>query len=160
PLVAKITVARAFHDGLSARELYVGAKSIGEREIRAADQQESKLRLTQLLVKLCVPASSDIDLIGILRSRADTVVDGITCGERGKRQRQHVSDVTGCSLPPPPFAEATINVAQSLADKCVCAFLTHFRLQGLDDRNQDLRLYLRLLYNGDNHASPPLACRY
>jgi hypothetical protein len=34
------------HDGLSARELYVGAKSFGEREVRAADQQESQLRLT------------------------------------------------------------------------------------------------------------------
>jgi hypothetical protein len=65
-------VAGALLDGLSAREFCV-AKSIGEREVQAADQQESKLGLTQLLKELCVPAFGDIDLIGILRLCADTV---------------------------------------------------------------------------------------
>src|SRR5436190_10145445 len=91
PPVAKIAVTGALHDGLSARELYVGAKTLGEREVRAADQQESKLGLTQLLVELCVPASRDIDLVGISRLRADTVVDGVTFGERGKRPRDRKS---------------------------------------------------------------------
>ena len=109
--VAKIAVARALHDGLCERELYVGAKTLGEREVRAADQQESKLRLTQLPVELCVPASSDIDLIGILRLRADTVFNGVTFGERGKRQRHVLPHVRGFFRLPPLFAEATINIA-------------------------------------------------
>src|ERR1700730_8613720 len=95
PPVAKIAVASALHDGLRARELYVGAKTLGEREVRAADQQESKLGLTQLLVELCVPASSDIDLVGILRLRANAIVDGVTFSERGKRQRHVLSHVLG-----------------------------------------------------------------
>jgi hypothetical protein len=111
PLVAKIAMAGALHDGLRARELYVRAKTLGEREVRAADQQESKLRFTQLLVELCVPASSDIDLIGILRLGADTVVEGATFGERGKRQRHALSHVLGFFRPPPLLAEATINIA-------------------------------------------------
>src|SRR5262245_30728321 len=65
-LVPKVTVASALHDGLRARELYVGTKSLGHGEVRAADQQESELRLTQLLVELSVPASRNIDLEGIL----------------------------------------------------------------------------------------------
>src|SRR5262245_50027519 len=97
PPVAEIVVARALHAGLCAREPYVGAKAIGEREVRAANQQEAKLRLTQLLVKLCVPTSSDIDLIGISRLRAHHVVDGVAFGERGKRRRHVVSDVSGFS---------------------------------------------------------------
>src|ERR1700694_2321822 len=101
-------MAGALHDGLRAREPYVGAKPLGEREVQAADQQESKLRLTQLLVELCVPASSDIDLVGILRLRADPVVDGVTFGERGKRQRHVLSHVPGFFRPPPLLAEATI----------------------------------------------------
>ena len=66
PPVAKIAVAGALHDGLCAREPHAGAKSLGKREVRAADKQESKLRLVQLLVELCVLASGDIDLVGIL----------------------------------------------------------------------------------------------
>src|ERR1700676_1812070 len=107
PPVAKIAVARALHDGLCERELYVGAKTLSEREVRAADQQESKLRLTQLLVELCVRASSAIDLIGILTLRADTVFNGVTFGERGKRQRHVPSQVGGFFRPPPLFAKAT-----------------------------------------------------
>ena len=33
PLVAKIAVAGALHDGLRARQLYVGAKPLGKREV-------------------------------------------------------------------------------------------------------------------------------
>jgi hypothetical protein len=47
------------------------------------------------------------------------------------------------------FAEATIEVAQSLADECVRTFLAQFRLKGLDERNQDLGLYLDLVYDRD-----------
>src|SRR5262249_19665783 len=65
-LVPKVTVASALHDGLRARELYVGTQSLGHCEVRAADRQESELRLTQLLVELSVPASRNIDLEGIL----------------------------------------------------------------------------------------------
>ena len=35
--VAKIAVARALHDGLCARQLYVGTKTFGKREVLAAD---------------------------------------------------------------------------------------------------------------------------
>src|SRR5260221_12153257 len=35
--IAKIAVARAFHDGSSARELYVGAQNLPGPEIRAAN---------------------------------------------------------------------------------------------------------------------------
>src|SRR5262249_26458229 len=111
PLIAKIAVARALHDGLSARELYVGAKAFCEREVRAADQQESKLRFAELLVELRVSTSSDIDLIGIWRLRADRVVDGVAFGERGKRHPHFLSDVRGRFRPPPLFAQATINIA-------------------------------------------------
>src|SRR5262245_7911411 len=152
PPVAKITVACALHNGLSARELDVRAKTLGKREVGAADQQESKLWLTQLLVELCVAASRDIDLIGILRLRADSVVDGVSLGEGGKRQRHVLPDMLGCFRTPPLFAEATINVAESLTDKGVRAFLTQFRLQRFDEGNQDLCLYLGLLYDRDIHA--------
>src|ERR1700730_2673781 len=156
PPVAKIAVASALHDGLRARELYVGAKTLGEREVRAADQQESKLRLNQFLGALCVPASSDIDFIGILRLRADTVFNGVTFGERGKRQRHGLSHVRGFFRPPPLFAEATIHIAQSLAHECARAFLAQFCLKGFDERNQDLSLYLGLFDDGDVHASSSL----
>src|SRR5262249_60581399 len=52
-------------------------KTFGKCEVLAADQQESKLRLAQLFVELCVPTSSDIDLIDILRLRADAVIEGL-----------------------------------------------------------------------------------
>src|SRR5216684_4501700 len=65
-LVAKVAVAGALHDGLRARELDVRTKSLGQREVRTADQQESELRLTQLLVELGVSASRNIELEGVL----------------------------------------------------------------------------------------------
>ena len=77
PPVAKITVAGALHDGLREPELYVWAETLSEREVSATDQQESQFRLAQLLVEFCVPASSDVDLISILRLCADAVVEGI-----------------------------------------------------------------------------------
>jgi hypothetical protein len=49
PPVAKIAVGGALHDCLCAREPHVGAKPLDKREVRAADKQESKLRLAQLL---------------------------------------------------------------------------------------------------------------
>src|SRR5215831_18181100 len=75
--VAKVAVACALHDGLRARQLYVGVKTFGKREVLTADQQESKLRLAQLLVEMCVPTSSDIDLIDVLRFRAYAVIEGV-----------------------------------------------------------------------------------
>ena len=75
-LVAKIAMARTLHNGLCARELYLGAKTLGERGVRAADQQESELARPAPCRTL---RTSDC---------ADTVVDGVTFGERGKRQRQ------------------------------------------------------------------------
>src|SRR5262249_6427509 len=102
--VAKITVARPLHDGLRAHELYVGAKTLSERVVRAADQQETKLRLTQLLVELSVPASGDIHVIGILRLCADVVVDGITFGECGKRRCHVFSEMSGLCRAPPLLA--------------------------------------------------------
>src|SRR5215472_15112632 len=79
-------MARALHDGLCTRQLYVGTKTFGECEVLAADQQESKLRLAQLFVELCVPTSSDIDLVDIVRFRADAVIEGVTFGPRSERQ--------------------------------------------------------------------------
>src|SRR5690242_16727269 len=52
--VSKVAMARALHDGLRARELYVGAKSLRHREVGRADQQEAELRLAQRLVELGV----------------------------------------------------------------------------------------------------------
>jgi hypothetical protein len=54
------------HDGLRAGELYVGTKSLSSSEVRTANQQESELRLTQLLVELSVPTSRNVDLESIL----------------------------------------------------------------------------------------------
>jgi len=99
--VAKIAVARALHDGLCARQLYVGIKTFGKREVLAADQQESKLRLAQLFVEFCVPTSSDIDLINILRLRADAVIEGVTFGERSERRRHVLSHVRRLFRLPP-----------------------------------------------------------
>jgi hypothetical protein len=66
PLVPKVAVAGTLHDGLRARELYVGSKSLSRSEVRTADQQESELQLTQLLVELSVPTSRNVDLESIL----------------------------------------------------------------------------------------------
>ena len=60
--VPKVAVAGALHDGLCERELYVRTKSLGRKEVRTADQQESELRLTQFLVELSVPASRNISI--------------------------------------------------------------------------------------------------
>jgi hypothetical protein len=66
PLVPKVAMTGTLHDGLRARELYVGTKSLSGSEVRTADQQESELRLTQLLVELSVPTSRNVDLESIL----------------------------------------------------------------------------------------------
>jgi hypothetical protein len=50
------------HDGLCARELYVGLKALSHVEVQTANKQEPKLRLTQLLVEVRIPASRNIDL--------------------------------------------------------------------------------------------------
>src|SRR5579864_9304418 len=100
-------MARALHDGLSAREFYVGIEALREREVQAADQQESKLRFTQLLVELRVAAPGDIDLITVLRLRPDVVVDGFASGEGGERRSQVFADVPGSFCSPPPLAKAT-----------------------------------------------------
>src|SRR2546427_10783535 len=102
-------MARALHDGLCARELDVGAQTLGEREVRAANQQESQLRLTQLLVELCVPTSSEIDLKGIFRLRTDTVLESVTFGERGNRHRPILSHVPRLVRSPPLFTRARID---------------------------------------------------
>src|SRR5215467_11500103 len=104
-------MARALHDGLCTRQLYVGTEAFGECEVLAADQQESKLRLAQLFVELCIPASSDIDLIDILRLRADVVIEGVTSGERSERRCHVLSHVSRLLRLPPLFPEATINIA-------------------------------------------------
>src|SRR5262249_39232055 len=59
--VAKIAVGGALHDGLRARELYVWAKALGEREIHAADEQKPQLGIAHLLVELSVAASRNIN---------------------------------------------------------------------------------------------------
>jgi hypothetical protein len=52
PPVSEIAMGRALHDGLRARELDLAAKSSGRIEVRAADQQEAELRLTQFAIEL------------------------------------------------------------------------------------------------------------
>jgi hypothetical protein len=59
-------VARTLHDGLRAREFYVGTKPLRHVEVRAADQQEAKVWLTQLLVELRVSASGNVDVKDIM----------------------------------------------------------------------------------------------
>src|SRR5262245_12203919 len=78
--VAKVAVACPLHDGPSAGELDLAAEPLREREVQAADQQETKLRLTQLLVELCIPASRDIDLVGISRLLPYAAVESAILG--------------------------------------------------------------------------------
>lgn len=64
--VPEVAVAGALHDGLRARELDVGIKSLGRREVGTADQQEAKLRFTQFLVELSVATPRNVDREGVL----------------------------------------------------------------------------------------------
>src|SRR5262249_10409849 len=153
-LVPKVTVASALHDGLRARELYVGIKPIGHGEVRAADQQESELRLAQLLVELSVPASRNIDLEGILRLLAHSIIERVLAGECCERRRHDLPEVLLILRPPELFAVATIDVAQGPSNEGVRSLLAQFCLQGLHERNQDLSLAFGLLNDGNVHAHP------
>src|SRR5258708_22669225 len=86
-------MAGALHDGLRARQLYVRTKSLGHREVRTADQQESELRLTQLLVELGVPASRNIELEGVLRLLDHSVIKRVFVGVGCERRRHGVAEV-------------------------------------------------------------------
>ena len=59
---------------------------LARHRVGAADEHEPKLWHTQLLVELRVPTSRDIDLEGVLRLLAYTVVKGIPSGVRGERR--------------------------------------------------------------------------
>ena len=54
-------MARTLHDRLRAREFDVGAKAFSRWKIRAADQEETELRLAQLFVEFRVAATCYID---------------------------------------------------------------------------------------------------
>src|SRR5579864_7332479 len=83
-MIAKIAMAGALHDGLCARELDVGIKSLGRVEVRAADQQEAKLGLTEFLVEFGKFASRNIDLERILRLLDHTVIESVIAGIGGE----------------------------------------------------------------------------
>ena len=63
------------HNGLSARDPWAS---------RAADQQETKLRFTELLEEPCVATSSEKDLEDILRLLAYSLVAGMPSGACGE----------------------------------------------------------------------------
>jgi hypothetical protein len=79
--VSKIAVATALHDGLRARQFYVGTKTLRHPKIRAADQEEAEIWLAQLLIKLRVAAAGNIDIVSVMRLLAYAIVDGIATGE-------------------------------------------------------------------------------
>src|SRR4051812_21367042 len=92
-LVPKVAVAGTLHDGLRTPQFYVGTKSLGRREVRAADQQEAELRLTKVLVEVGVAASRDVDLEGILRLLVHFIVERVLTGIGCERGRHDVSEV-------------------------------------------------------------------
>src|SRR4029078_8626968 len=79
--VAEVAVGRALHDRLGAGEPEVRAVAFGHREVRAADEEATELRLAQLLVELRVAASRDVDLESIGRLLHDLVIEGAARGE-------------------------------------------------------------------------------
>jgi len=84
-LVVKVAVLGTLHDGLGARELYLGIEARRHVEIRAAHEQKSKLRLTKLPVEFGVTASRNIDLKHIFRLFDHMIVEGFFSSERCER---------------------------------------------------------------------------
>ena len=74
-------MARALHDRLRTGELDLRAKSLGHQIIRAADEQESELRLAERVVELGVAASPDIDVEGVLRLLVPLEVEGVVASK-------------------------------------------------------------------------------
>ena len=79
-------MATALHDGLRARQFYVGTKTLRHPKIRAADQEKAELRLAQLLIELRVAAGGNVDVEGVMRLLAHTVVDGARPARTGRKQ--------------------------------------------------------------------------
>src|SRR6185437_13825203 len=73
--VAEVAVGRALHDRLRARELGIATKSVGGREVGRADQEESELRLTQLLVEFGVAATRHFDAVAVFRLLNHLVIE-------------------------------------------------------------------------------------
>src|SRR5437773_4159803 len=88
PPVTEIAMVGALHDGLRARELHIGAKSVGDSEVGGADQQESEFGLAERLVKLGVAASRHIERESIVRLLADAVVERLAL-RVGLERRRH-----------------------------------------------------------------------
>jgi Lhr-like helicase len=96
-----------------------------------ANQQESELRLTQLLVELSVPTSRNIDLESILRPLDHSIVKSVLTRVCCERRCHDLSEVLLILPPPELFAVPPIDVTQGPSNKTVCSLLAQFRLQGL-----------------------------
>src|SRR5271169_4390165 len=104
-------MAGTLHDGLRARELDVGTKSLGHGVVRMADQQETKLGLTELPEELGVAASCHVDRKGILRLLDHAIIKRIVTGVGFERGRHDRPEVVLTLRPPELFAKAAIGVA-------------------------------------------------
>jgi hypothetical protein len=63
-------VATALHDGLRARQFYVGTKTLRHPKIRAADQEEAEIWLAQLLTLAFVLRDAHVRMPLRMRSSA------------------------------------------------------------------------------------------
>src|SRR5262245_40116748 len=153
-LVSEITVTRALHDCLRARELNVGTEALSHRKVRTAHQQESQLGRAELIVELRVATPGDVYLEGIRRLLDHLVIESVSPGEPIERRSHLVAQVTGSLRLAPLFTELSIHAPERVSNDRVRALLAEFRSQGFDERNQHLRLDPDLLDHRDVHASP------
>src|ERR1700675_728186 len=154
--ISKITVTRTLHDGLGAGEPYIRTISFCHPKVRAACQQEPKLRCANCFVKLSVATASNIYLER-LRSLFDYLVIQCICSRKHIEGCSHLLPKIPCSLRSPPLlAILAIQLAERFSDDCIGSLLAQFCLQGFDQRNQNLSLNLRLLNDWDLHRSTPV----
>ena len=71
----------ALHDRLRPREPNARAKSLSHCEVCAANKQEPKIGLTQLIVELSIPTSCDIDFKRIICLRSHLIVEGVAASK-------------------------------------------------------------------------------
>ena len=81
-------------------------------------------------------------------------VERVVASESRERRRHGLPEIVLVLRPPELFAIASIKIAQRLSHNGVRALLSQFRLQRFHKRNEDLRLDLGLLKDGNAHGSP------
>ncbi len=123
-------------------------------KVRAANQQEPELGYAQLLVKLRVAASSDVNFKGVRRLLDHVVVKSVSSRVHLERRRQVIPQVACPLRPPPLLAELSIHIPERLSNDGVRSLLAQFGLEGLYERNQNSSLNLGLFYYRNAHTSP------